>query len=101
MSEADITSPGGIVVRVFLTGATGWVGSAIVPELLAHGHQVVGLARSDRAAAALTEAGAEAHRGSLEDLASLRSGASAADGVIHCAFIHDLSQIEASGRIDL
>jgi nucleoside-diphosphate-sugar epimerase len=87
-------------MRIFVTGASGWIGSAVVPELLGAGHQVTGLARSDASAARLETAGAGVLRGSLEDLDTLRAGAESADGVIHLAFGQDFTQMEAAVQAD-
>lgn len=87
-------------MRVFVTGASGFVGSAIVKNLIKNGHQVLGLARSDESTRQLVAAGAEVHRGSLNDLESLQAGALAADGVIHTAFIHDFTDYAAHCETD-
>jgi nucleoside-diphosphate-sugar epimerase len=87
-------------MRVFVTGATGFIGSAVVSELIDAGHEVVGLARSDQSAARLADTGAEVVRGSLDDLDALRAAAEAADGVVHTAYIHDFSQMEMAAATD-
>ncbi|KEZ76762.1 SDR family oxidoreductase [Salinisphaera hydrothermalis] len=87
-------------MRVFVTGATGWVGAAVVKELIDAGHQVLGLARSEDSARMLVEAGARVHEGALDDLHSLRAGASECDGVIHTAFKSDFSQFQKNADLD-
>jgi len=87
-------------MQVFVTGASGWIGSAVTDELLAHGHKVVGLARSTDSAAALEAKGATAHRGSLDDLDSLAAAAADAEAVVHLAFNHDFANYVAAGHLE-
>jgi nucleoside-diphosphate-sugar epimerase len=87
-------------MRIFMTGATGFIGSALVPELLEAGHRVLGMTRSEKGAEALAKAGADVHHGSLEDIESLKAGAARADAVIHLAFNHDFSRFQANCEED-
>src|SRR5436309_12350334 len=99
MSVAEVSHrhhEGDHVMRVFVTGASGWIGSAVVDDLLAAGHEVTGLARSDSSAAAIEAKGARVHRGDLDDLDSIRAGARSADAVIHLANKHDFTNPAAS-----
>jgi nucleoside-diphosphate-sugar epimerase len=98
MTATDIN--GRFPMRVFVTGASGFIGSAVVSELIAAGHQVVGLARSESSARILDAAGAQVRRGHLDDLDSLRSGAEVADGVIHLAFKHDFTDYARAAEAD-
>src|SRR5579863_3056539 len=100
MSATDMVAKGRFPMRVFVTGASGFIGSAVVPELLSAGHRVLGLARSETSAKALATAGAEVLRGDLNEPRSLEAGAAESDGVVHLGFIHDFSNFEASIRTD-
>jgi uncharacterized protein YbjT (DUF2867 family) len=100
MSAADIAVARRQVMRVFVTGGSGFIGSAVVPDLISAGHRVLGLARSEASARALAAAGAEVLRGDLNDVKSLRAGAAESEGIIHLGFIHDFAHFEASVNTD-
>src|SRR5277367_4221474 len=100
VSKSRRSEQGVFLMRVFITGAAGFIGSATTLELITSGHRVLGLARSDANAKALEALGAEVHWGALDDLDSLRKGAKETDGTIHLAFIHDFSKFAENGQID-
>src|SRR6201994_1766061 len=87
-------------MRIFVTGASGWIGSAVGAELLDAGHEVLGMARSDASAERVAALGAEVHRGDLDDLDALRAGAAAADGVVHLGYHHDFAQMSEAAQLD-
>src|SRR5689334_25002312 len=102
MARCDITSRlKGLDMRYFVTGASGWIGSASIKELLAHGHQVLGLARSDASAERVAALGAEAIRGDLNDLEGLAAAAAQADGVLHLGYHHDFSEMGKAAEMDI
>jgi nucleoside-diphosphate-sugar epimerase len=100
MVEVSNGPQGEKTMRIFITGATGFIGIPVIEELIAAGHKVLGMARSDEGAKSLKAIGADVHRGSLEDLESLKNGAAVADAVIHLAFIHDFSKFQENCEVD-